>query len=76
MTIINHTSYAAEVISAGSGTAATTMNGVATTASNANTTNDKEVAIAATSIYMAAVTAANTWSVFKVGTAVAPAAAD
>jgi len=76
LTIINHTSYAAEVISAGSGTAATTMNGVATTASNANTTNEKEVAIAATSIYMAAVTAANTWSVFKVGTAVAPAAAD
>ena len=71
LTIVNHTSNASEVIAAQSGGTATTLNGVVTTTTD-NKTNEKELEIGSTSVYIASVISANTWSVFKVGTATAP----
>ena len=75
LTIINHTANSSEVIAAQSGSTATTLNSVVTTTTgNATLTggDNKEVEIEATSVYIASVIGANEWSVFKVGTSVAP----
>ena len=77
LTIINHTSKSSEVISATAENNAVKLNGTTTsTADNKTLANsaNKEVLIDANSVFIASVISANNWSVFKVGSAVAPVA--
>lgn len=75
LTIINYTANNSEVIAAQSGDTATTLNSVVTTTTDNKTLtggDNKEVLIDSTSVFIASVISANTWSVFKVGTSASP----